>query len=108
VLVELFMVDWLRHKVINPDAVLATLPAALEAWIRFADRKTAKPASAIDTTVDAIGHWHQAILDARNGPTVPASTRRLLKAASQADIDFNDQAQLAAFIAGRNKDPCGE
>lgn len=108
VLVELFMVDWLPRKVINPDGVLATLPAALEAWIRFAGRTTAKPAWAIDTTVDAIGHWHQAILDARNGPTVPASARRLLKAASQADIDFNDQAQLAAFIADRNEHPRGQ
>jgi hypothetical protein len=105
VLVELFMVDWLPRKVINPDAVLATLPAALEAWIRFAGRKTAKPAWAIDTTVDAIGHWHKAILDARKGPTVPASARQLLKAASQADIDLNDQAQLAASIPGRNKHP---
>ena len=56
-------------------------------------------------TVEAIDHWHQSILDARNGPTVPASARRALKAARQARIDRNDQTQLTAFIANDNEDP---
>jgi len=62
----------------------------------------AKPAWAIDATVEAIRRWHQAILDARSGPTVPASARALLKAASQAGVDLSDKAQLDAFIADRN------
>jgi hypothetical protein len=102
VLVELFMVDWIPRKVINPGDLLAAVPAALEAWIRFAGRTTGKPAWAIDATVDAIRRWHQAILDARSGPTVPASARGLLKAASQAGINFSDKAQLDAFIADWN------
>ena len=105
VLVELFMVDWLPRKVINPDSVLAALPTALRAWVRFAGRETAKPAWAIDMTVEAIDHWHQSILDARNGPTVPASARRALKAARQARIDLNDQTHLTAFITDDNENP---
>ena len=101
-LVELFMVDWIPRKVINPGDLLAAVPAALEAWIRFAGRTTAKPAWAIDATVDAIHHWHHAILDARSGPTVPVPARELLKAAREAGIDLGDKVELDAFIADWN------
>jgi hypothetical protein len=96
------MVDWLPRKVIDPSELLGALPIALEAWIRFAGRKTAKPGWAIDATVEAVRRWHQAILDARSDPTVPAAARGLLEAASQAGVDFSDKAQLDAFIADWN------
>lgn len=81
------------------------MPDALEAWVRFAGRKTAKPAWAIVTTVQAIGHWHQEVLAAVGDPSVPTPARRLLSAARQAGVDLKDKRQLAAFLVDWNEDP---
>jgi hypothetical protein len=104
VLVELFMVGWLRRKVLNAEELIDKVPAALRAWVRFAGRKTAKPEWAIDATVDAIGHWHEQIRQALDGPTVPAAARRRLKASRQAGVDLQDKTQLADFIVAWQDD----
>jgi uncharacterized heparinase superfamily protein len=102
------MVGWLRRKVVNAEELIHGVPAALDAWVRFAGRKTAKPAWAIDATVDAIGHWYQQIRQALDGPTVQAVARRLLRAAGQARVDLHDSTQLAAFMAAWHEDPADQ
>jgi hypothetical protein len=89
----------------NAEDLFGKVPAALEAWVRFAGRKTAKPAWAIDATVDAIGHWHREVLGAVGDPSVPGPARQLLRSARQAGVDLGDSEQLAALLEDWNQRP---
>src|SRR5207302_9888791 len=54
VVVELFMAGWAPRKVLADSDLLAALPAALDAWIRFAGRKRGIPEWAITETCEVI------------------------------------------------------
>jgi len=54
VVVELFMLDWVPRKVMNDLAMVAALPGALDAWVRFAARKRGLPDWALAETLEAI------------------------------------------------------
>jgi len=54
VVVELFMAGWVPRKVLADAAVFEVLPAALDAWVRFAGRKQGTPEWAIALTQEAI------------------------------------------------------
>ena len=57
VVVELFMADWFPRAVLIDRATVATLPVALDAWVRFAGRKRGLPDWAIGATREAIPRW---------------------------------------------------
>jgi hypothetical protein len=89
----------------NAEGLFGKVPAALEAWVRFAGRKTAKPAWAIEATVDAIGHWHREVLGAVGDLSAPGPARQLLRSAREAGVDLSDSEQLAAFLDDWNQCP---
>ena len=76
--VELFMVDWLPRKVLADRATFEAVPAALEAWVRYAGRRRGIPGWAIEETVASIGEWTSELLDRIDDParggTRPAVT----------------------------------
>ena len=58
------MADWLPRKVLADRSTFEAVPAALEAWVRYAGRTRAHPSWAIQRTIEAI-HEHTAeMLDA--------------------------------------------
>ena len=99
--VELFMADWIPRKVLGDAELFAALPAALDAWVRFAGRKSALPPTAIALTRDAIPRWHATMIRRSDDPAAGGPTK-LLTAARQAGIDLEDKQALDTFVAGWN------
>jgi len=101
VVVELFMADWLPRKVLADRAVFESVPSALDAWVRFAGRKSGTPEWAIEQTCEAIPRWrdemHHSLDNASGGPSGD-----FLRAARDAGVELEDRAALETFIAGWN------
>jgi hypothetical protein len=102
VVVELFMADWIPRKVMTDAGLLERLPAALDAWVRFAGRKRDAPGWAIEKTCEAIPHWEQEMVRGANDPAAGGPAKQLLAAAGDAGIDLTDENAVKTFIAGWN------
>jgi hypothetical protein len=102
VVVELFMAGWVPRKVLADDDLLATLPSALDAWVRFAGRKRGIPEWAIETTREAIPRWRDEMTSAGSNPASGGPAKQFLMAAQEAGVDVTDQEALTTFMAGWN------
>jgi hypothetical protein len=102
VVVELFMADWVPRKVLADADLLAALPSALDAWVRFAGRKRGIPEWAIETTRQAIPRWRDEMASAGSDPVVGGPAKQFLMAARQAGVDVTDEEALMTFTANWN------
>jgi len=102
VVVELFMADWVPRKVLTTDAFLAGLPAAIDAWVRFAARKRAVPAEALELTRAAVGEFASEMSERASDPDLVGPSKQFLMAAQQAGVDLEDERALETFVAGWN------
>lgn len=102
VVVELFMADWVPRKVLADADTLAVLPAALDAWVRFAGRRRGIPQWAIDTTREAIPLWRDEMTSLGGDPAAGGPAKQFLTAAKAAGVDVADQEALTTFMAGWN------
>jgi len=102
VLVELFMADWLPRKLLAGREMFEAVPEALAAWVRHAGRVRGIPASAIESTVDAIPRWADQMLSLAEDPGYGSPAKQLLMAAKQAGVQPDDQQAMETFIAGWN------
>jgi hypothetical protein len=102
VVVELFMADWVPRKVVHDPGLLAAIPPALDAWVRFAGRKSKLPAWAIGATREAISHWREEMVERAEDPAAGGPAKEFLTAAQNAGIDFEDGDALNTFLAGWN------
>ncbi len=102
VVVELFMSDWVPRKVLATPELLACLPAALDAWVRFAARRRGIPAWAATETRTSIGRWEQEMVDAALDPAVGGPSKQFLLAAKAAGVDLEDKQAVGTFIKGWN------
>ena len=102
VVVEIFMVGWVPAKVLADAAVFDVLPAALDAWVRFAGRKQGIPDWAISLTREAIPRWRDEMTSAGGDPANGGLAKQLLNAAQEAGVDVSDEKSLNTFMAGWN------
>lgn len=102
VLVELFMADWIPRKVLGDAELFDSLPAALDAWVRFAGRKSDLPDWAITATREAIPAWHETMVRRSEDPAAAGPAKEFMTAAKDAGIDLEDEDALKTFIAGWN------
>ena len=102
VVVELFMADWIPRKVIGDRELFGALPGALDAWVRFAGRKSQLPEWAIAATREAIPAWHETMVERTNDPDAAGPAKQFLTAAQRAGIDLEDEDALSTFVAGWN------
>lgn len=102
VVVELFMAGWVPRKVLADADLFAALPAALDAWVRFAGRKRGIPNWAIEATCEAIPQWRDEMTNAGSDPASGGPAKQFLMAAQQAGVDVTDHEALKTFMAGWN------
>ena len=102
VVVELFMADWIPRKIVSDDELFAALPSALDAWVRFAGRKSNLPEWAIAATREAIPAWHETMIECSNDPAAAGPAKEFFTAVQQAGIDVEDRNALETFVAGWN------
>ena len=102
VVVELFMAGWVPRKVLADADLFAALPAALDAWVRFAGRKRGIPTWAIEATCEAIPQWRDEMTSAGSDPASGGPAKQFLMAAQQAGVDVTDHEALMTFMAGWN------
>jgi hypothetical protein len=100
--VELFMADWIPRKVIADADLFERLPAALDAWVRFAGRKSDLPEWAIASTREAIPRWHETMVQQSDDPAAAGVAKQFMLAAKTAGIDTEDEDALKTFVAGWN------
>jgi hypothetical protein len=100
--VEVFMADWIPRKVLSDAELFAALPAALDAWVRFAGRKSGLPQSAIALTREAIPQCHDTMVSRSSDPAAAGPAKQFLTAATQAGIDLENQHAVDTFVAGWN------
>jgi hypothetical protein len=100
--VELFMADWIPRKVLGDAELFARLPAALDAWVRFAGRRSTLPEWAIAATRDAIPMWSEVMVRLSEEPAAAGPAKQFLSAAQNAGIDIEDADGLNMFFAGWN------
>jgi hypothetical protein len=102
VVVELFMADWIPRKVIGDADLYARLPTALDAWVRFAGRKSGLPEWAIAANRDAIPEWHEEMVRRSEDPAAAGLAKQFMVAAKAAGIDLEDKDALDTFVADWN------
>jgi hypothetical protein len=78
------------------------LPSALDAWVRFAGRKSKSPDWAVAATRAAIPRWRDEMVHRGNDPTAGGPAKQFLSAARRAGVDIEDGDALNSFIAGWN------
>ena len=100
--VELFMADWIPRKVLADDDLFERLPAALDAWVRFAGRKSGTPEWAIEATRKAIPRWRKAMIERGSDPSAGGPAKQFLTTAKAAGVDVEDRESLETFMAGWN------
>ena len=100
--VEMFMAGWMPDKVLADGDLLAAVPAALDAWVRFAGRKRGIPEWAIETTCAGIPGWRDEMMEAAKDPSSGGVAKQFLMAAQEAGIDVSDAKALTTFMAGWN------
>ena len=102
VVVELFMSDWVPRKVLATPELLACLPGALDAWVRFAARRRGIPEWAANETRGSIGDWQQEMVETALDPSVGGPSKQFLLAAKAAGVDLEDEQSVGTFIKGWN------
>ena len=102
VVVELFMANWIPGKVLADNGLFEPLPAALDAWVRFAGRKAGTPEWAVEITRKAIPRWRDEMVERGNDPAAGGPAKQFLTAAKAAGVDVEDGDALNTFIAGCN------
>jgi hypothetical protein len=102
VVVELFMAGWIPSKVLGDRDLFERLPSALDAWVRFAGRKSKSPDWAVAATRAAIPRWRDEMVHRGNDPTAGGPAKQFLSAARRAGVDIEDGDALNSFIAGWN------
>jgi hypothetical protein len=102
VVVELFMTDWVPRKVLTSPGLLDRLPAALDAWVRFAARRRGIPDWAAGQTRESIGEWVNEMVRTALDPAVAGPSKQFLRAAKAAGVDIEDERALSTFISGWN------
>jgi hypothetical protein len=100
--VELFMADWVPRKVLGDAGLYASLPQALDAWVRFAGRRSDQPQWAVAATREAITEWRETMVERSEDPDAGGPTKQFLSAAMKAGIDLQDTDALDTFVAGWN------
>jgi hypothetical protein len=104
VVVELFMADWIPRKVMADGELLERVPAALDAWVRFAGRARGTPDWAIERTRAAIPRWRHEMARRASDPGAGGPAKQFLAAAREAGIDLTDEDALGAFVARWNEE----
>lgn len=102
VVVELFMANWIPRKVLADDGLFDSLPAALDAWVRFAGRRAGTPEWAVEITRKAIPRWRDEMVERGNDPAAGGPAKQFLTAAKAAGVNVEDGDALNTFIAGWN------
>lgn len=102
VVVELFMASWIPRKVLVDRETLERVPDGLDAWVRFAGRKSGMPSWAIEQTREAITEWSGEMLERSFDEEAGGPTKQFMMAATNAGVDFTDQKALDTFVAGWN------
>ena len=102
VVVELFMADWVPRKVLADEDLLERLPSALDAWVRFAGRRTGTPDWAVEETRMAIPRWRDEMMERGRDPAAAGPAKQFLTAAKAAGIDVENSDALDMFTAGWN------
>ncbi|HWE58610.1 MAG TPA: plasmid pRiA4b ORF-3 family protein [Solirubrobacteraceae bacterium] len=102
VVVELFMSDWVPRNVLATPELLACLPGALDAWVRFAARRRGIPEWAANETRASIGAWEQEMVEAALDPAVGGPSKQFLLAAKAAGVDLEDEQAVGTFVEGWN------
>jgi Plasmid pRiA4b ORF-3-like protein len=102
VVVEMFMTDWIPRKVLATPELLNCLPAALDAWVRFAARRRGIPDWAANAIRGSIGKWAKEMVKAALDPSVGGPSKQFLLAAKAAGVDLEDEQSLRTFINGWN------
>ena len=102
VVVELFMAGWVPRKVLAGPELFDALPPALDAWVRFAGRKSGTPEWAIEATREAIPRWRAEMVRSGNDPAAGGPAKQFLTAAKAAGVDVEDGEALEKFMAGWN------
>ncbi|MGZ4232019.1 MAG: hypothetical protein ACXVVQ_11395 [Solirubrobacteraceae bacterium] len=102
VVVELFMAGWIPRKVLAGPELYDALPPALDAWVRFAGRKSGTPEWAVDETRNAIPRWCDEMVRSGNDPAAGGPAKQFLTAAKAAGVDVEDGDGLEKFMAGWN------
>lgn len=102
VVVEAFMTGWLPRKVLADRSTFDAVPAALEAWMRYAGRIRAIPDWATRQSIEAIDLWLAEMFAQLDGDRDNGPGMEFLTAAKAAGVDLADQQALATFIAGWN------
>jgi len=96
------MAGWVPRKVMPDRELFERLPAALDAWIRFAGRKTGQPDWAIQKTSEAISEFRDEMLESASDPLMAGPAKVFLSAARESGVDLQDGAALETFMAGWN------
>ena len=102
VVVELFMASWLPRKVLLERETLERVQSTLDAWVRFAGRKSGTPKWAVEQTCSSIPQWRREMLETSDDEGAAGPAKQLIMAAQEAGVDFSDQTALDTFIAGWN------
>jgi hypothetical protein len=102
VVVELFMANWIPRKVLADQDLFERLPAALDAWVRFAGRKAGTPDWAVQATREAIPRWRNQMVERGSDPAAGGPAKQFLTAAKAAGVDVEDGDALRTFMAGWN------
>lgn len=102
VVVELFMAHWIPRKVLADKDLFDRLPAALDAWVRFAGRKGGTPEWAVEQTRAAIAHWRKEMVELGSDPLAGGPAKQFLTAAKAAGVDFENGEAVRTFMAGWN------
>jgi hypothetical protein len=100
--VEFFMADWIPRKVLGDAALFDCLPTALDAWVRFAGRKSNLPEWAITATREQISRCRETMVRRSEDPAVAGPAKEFMVAAQDAGVDLEDRDALNTFIAGWN------
>ena len=100
--VELFMAGWIPRKVLGDAELFSSLPAALDAWVRFAGRKSDLPEWAIVATREAIPQWHETMVRDSEDPASFGPAKQFIAAARAAGINLEDPGAVNTFVAGWN------
>jgi len=70
------------------------LPSALDAWVRFAGRKSGMPDWAVEETRKAIPRWCGEMVERGSDPAAGGLAKQFLTAAKAAGVDVEDAGAL--------------
>jgi hypothetical protein len=96
------MANWIPRKVLADNGLFGSLPAALDAWVRFAGRKARTPPWAVEATRNAIQRWRNQMVERGSDPAAGGLGKQFLTAAKAAGVDVENDDALQTFMAGWN------